>query len=347
MSDETRADAPRIDVEALARWLDDNGVPGAGDLPDLGSLSGGSQNELTLIKRGGRTMVMRKPPAGAVVERLDGIRREHRLVRALKGADVPHAEYVAGTDDPDLMGMPFYIMDAVDGWSPADLRGWEAPFDTDESVRPGLAFELVRGAALLGNVDWKARGLEGFGRPDNFHERQVDRWLAFLERIKCRELPGLDDASEWLRTHKPKHFKPGIMHGDYQFANVMYRHGAPAELAAIIDWEMTTIGDPLLDLGWILINWPTDGVEFEPGYVDLTGMPTRAEMCAHYELHSGRSTEDIDYYMVLARWKLAIVLEQGYSRFLSGAADNPMVEAFGPIVLDLMNKAGALARSLA
>lgn len=333
-----------IDVEAFARWMDANGVPGQGELPDLGSLTGGSQNELTLIRRGGRTMVMRRPPAGAVAERLDGIRREHRLVKALKGADVPHAAYVAGTDEADLLGMPFYIMDAVDGWSAADLGGWAEPFASDPATRPDLAYELVRGAALLGNVDWKARGLEGFGRPENFHERQVDRWLAFLDRVKCRELPGLDDASNWLRAHKPKHFAPGIMHGDYQFANVMYHHGAPGRLAAIIDWEMTTIGDPLLDLGWVMVNWPEEGDDPAAGYVDLTGMPSRDEMCAHYELHSGRSTQDIDYYLILARWKLGIVLEQGYSRFLAGAPVDPKVEAFGPIVLDLIRKAGEMAR---
>src|SRR5262245_63312438 len=152
-----------IDAETFARWMDDNGVPGKGELPELTALSGGSQNELTMIVRGGRKMVMRKPPAGAVEDRLDGIRREHRLVKALKGADVPHAAYVAGSDDTDLLGMPFYIMEIVDGWSPADLGDWAEPFKSDVSLRPGLAFELVRGAARLGNVDWKARGLEGLG----------------------------------------------------------------------------------------------------------------------------------------------------------------------------------------
>jgi aminoglycoside phosphotransferase (APT) family kinase protein len=342
------ADAgPSIDVEEFARWMDDNGVPGAGELPELGSLKGGSQNELTIIERGGQKMVMRRPPADAVADRLDGIRREHRLVKALKGANVPHAEYIAGTDEADLLGMPFYIMQAVDGWSQADLRGWAEPFASDASLRPGLAYELVRGAALLGNVDWQARGLEGFGRPENFHERQVERWMRFYDRIKCRELEGLDDAAAWLSTHQPASFTPGIMHGDYQFANVMYSHGAPANLAAIIDWEMTTIGDPLLDLGWVLVNWPREGDEpTSSSYIDFNGMPTMAEMCAHYELHSGRSTADIDYFIVLARFKLGIVLEQSYSRMLSGAKADPMYEAFGPIVADLISRAGSLARSL-
>ena len=334
----------QIDVQAFTRWMDEHDVPGKGEIPNLGSLSGGSQNELTIIERGGRKMVMRKPPHGAAADRFDGIRREHRLVRALKGANVPHAEFIAGTDESDLLGVPFYIMEAIDGWSPMDLGGWAEPFASDPSIRPGLAFELVRGAALLGNVDWKERGLEGFGRPENFHERQVDRWLTFLERIKCRELPGLMETAAWLRNHQPKHWTPGIMHGDYQFANVMYRHGAPAELAAIIDWEMTTIGDPLLDLGWVLVSWP-DGTEVQgaTNYVDLTGMPTIDEVRASYEKYSGKSTDDYIYYIVLARWKLGIVLEQGYSRFLSGAAVNPKVEAFGPVVLDLIRNAAVLA----
>jgi aminoglycoside phosphotransferase (APT) family kinase protein len=336
------SNSPQIDLAAFAHWMDDHGVPGTGELPDLGALSGGSQNELTIIRRGGRTMVMRRPPMGAVEDRLDGIRREHRLVQALKGADVPHAEYIAGSDDTDLLGSPFYIMDVVDGWSPADLQDWAEPFKSDLSLRPALAFELVRGAALLSKVDWQARGLTGFGRPENFHERQVDRWLAFLERSKCRELPGLTDAAAWLRSHQPTHWTPGIMHGDYQFANVMFRHGAPGELAAIIDWEMTTIGDPLLDLGWILVHWGPEADDMDR-YLDLTGMPTLEEMCAHYELHSGRSTDDIVYYIVLARWKLGIVLEQSYSRFLQGANVNPKVEAFGPLVLNLIRKAASLA----
>jgi len=113
-------DDAKIDVEAFARWMDDNGVPGKGELPVLTSLTGGSQNELTIIERTGQRMVMRRPPATAVADRLDGIRREHRLVKGVEGADVPHAQYIAGTDDAELLGMPFYIMEAIDGWSPAD-----------------------------------------------------------------------------------------------------------------------------------------------------------------------------------------------------------------------------------
>ena len=341
-------EAAPLDLVALARWMDAEGLAGAGEQPVVARLSGGSQNELYTLDRGGQRSVLRMPPVTAAAERMDGLRRELRLVRALKGSDVPHAELIAGDDTGAVLGAPFYLMHAVDGWSPADSRTWPAPFDTDLAARGELAFQLVDGIAKLARVDWRARGLEGFGRPENFHERQVDRWLAFLGGYRFRELPGLDEAADWLRTHRPRSYEPGIMHGDYQFANVMYSHGAPARLAAIIDWEMTTIGDPLLDLGWALLGWSRGE---EPGgnglgYVDLTGMPRRSALLEHYERVSGRSTEDIDYYLVLANWKLGVVLEKSYAAFVAGQPVDPKVEAFGPIVVDLLQTAADLARSL-
>jgi aminoglycoside phosphotransferase (APT) family kinase protein len=233
-------------------------------------------------------------------------------------------------------------MGFVDGWSPMELHGWAEPFASDEGARGGLAYELIDGIVQMGKVDWKAKGLSDLGRPDGYHERQVERWTRFFERIKGRELPGLDEASAWLATHKPLDFVPGVMHGDYQFANVMFRHGTPARMAAIIDWEMGTIGDPKIDLAWALGNWPEDTNSGErTGYVDITGMPGRSDLLAFYAERSGRQVDDFDYYTILARWKLAIVLEQGYQR----AAGDPKLEAFGDIVVDNMAQAAELAES--
>jgi aminoglycoside phosphotransferase (APT) family kinase protein len=287
---------------------------------------------------------MRIPPSTAPATRDDGIVREWRIIEALNGTDVPHTEAVALCDDKAVLGRTFYLMGFVDGWSPMGMDGghWPAPFDTDLEARRGLAFQLVEGIALLSKVDWKAKGLHDLGRPDGFHERQVDRWTAFLERIKGRELPGFDEAAAWLRAHKPIDFVPGLMHGDYQFANVMFHHGAPARLAAIVDWEMGTVGDPKLDLGWTVQGWPLDTSTPEASgssYVDMYGMPARDEVVAHYAQVSGRQVDDLDYYLVLAKWKLAVVLEQGFQR----AGDDPKLNAFGPIVLDLMRGAAELA----
>jgi aminoglycoside phosphotransferase (APT) family kinase protein len=234
-----------IDADRLADWMDGMGLAGKGEPLDTRFISGGTQNEIYEIRRGELHCALRIPPPEAPAPRDEGINREWRIIAALEGTDVPHTAAVAACDDPSVLGRTFYLMGFVDGWSPMDTsRVWPAPFDTDLDARAGLAYQLAEGIALLSRVDWRARGLEGLGRPDGFHERQVDRWTSFFERIKGRELDGIDEASAWLRAHEPIDYVPGIMHGDYQFANVMYHHGAPARLAAIVDWEMGTVGDP-------------------------------------------------------------------------------------------------------
>ena len=339
---------PVLDGERLDRlvaWLDAEGVPGAGSPLETRFLSGGSQNEIYELRRDGLHGAMRIPPPTAPADRAGGILREWRIIQALDGTDVPHTSAIAVCTDPSVLGRTFYVMGYVDGWSPMGLHGagWPEPFASDHAARQGLAYELVEGIARLSLVDWRAKGLDDLGRPDGFHERQVDRWTAFLERIKGRELPGFDEASAWLRSHQPLDYVPGIMHGDYQFANVMYHHGAPARLAAIVDWEMGTVGDPKLDLAWVVQSWPEDTsspMATTGSYVDMQHMPSRSDVLARYSEVSGRQVDDIDYYVVLARWKLAIVLEQGYQRASDGA---PMLQAFGPVVLDLMAGAAELA----
>jgi aminoglycoside phosphotransferase (APT) family kinase protein len=333
-----------IDIDRLGTWLDGQDVPGQGEPIECGFVSGGSQNEIYEIRRGDLHGALRIPPPGAPESRDDGIIREWRIIEALTGTDVPCTEAIASCADTSVLGRAFYLMGFVDGWSPMGLqdRKWPAPFDTDLEARAGLAYQLVEGIALLSNVDWQAKGLQDLGRPNGFHERQVDRWTAFLERIKGRELPGFDEAAAWLRAHRPIDYVPGLMHGDYQFANVMYEDGAPARLAAIVDWEMGTVGDPKLDLAWTVQSWPEDTMApeaGETGYVDMIGMPSREQMLRHYAEVSGRQVDDIDYYLVLAKWKLAVVLEQGFQR----AGDDEKLLAFGPIVLDLMQGAADMA----
>ena len=333
-----------IDIERLATWMDDRGLPGAGEPVEHAFVSGGTQNEIYEIRRGDLHAALRMPPPSAPDTRDAGILREWRIIAALDGTDVPHTPAIAACEDESVLGRSFYLMGFVDGWSPMNhTDGWPAPFDTDLEARQGLAFELVDGIALLSKVDWQAKGLADLGRPDGFHERQVDRWTAFLERIRGRELPGFHEAAAWLREHRPLDFTPGLMHGDYQFANVMYRHGAPARLAAIVDWEMGTVGDPKLDLAWVVNGWPEDPDAGGGGitYVDMKDMPSRTAVLDRYAEVSGRQVDDIDYYCVLAKWKLAVVLEQGFQR----AGDNAVLQSYGPVVLDLMQGAADLAES--
>ena len=326
--------------------MDSAALPGKGEPLTARFLSGGTQNVIYELRRGEEQCVIRMPPPGAPPDRDKGILREWRIIEALDGTEVPHTKAVGVCSDASVLGRPFYLMGFVDGWSPMDQHGkWPEPFDDDLSTRPGLSYQLAEGIALLSKVDWKAKGLHDLGRPDGFHERQVDRWIGFLERIKKRELPGLEVATDWLRAHKPLDFIPGLMHGDYQFANVMYRHGAPAQFAAIVDWEMGTVGDPKLDLGWMVQSWPVGRCSRWLVRRDELRRHARnadpRQVVAHYSEVSGRQVDDLDYYLVLAKWKLAIVLEQGFQR----AGDDEKLLAFGPVVTDLMASAAELAES--
>lgn len=345
---EDRHQAGLVDAVALARWLDAEGLPGRGELPELRAISGGASNEIFELRRAGRRMVLRRPPRNVPRGRNETMLREYRVLSALRDTDVPHARVLGGCDDPGVLGAAFYVMEHVDGWSPMQTQGWPAPFDADLAARRGLATELVDGIAALARVDWRAVGLEGFGRPGGFHQRQVDRWLHHLSQFRFREIPGLEEAAAWLRRHLPRRHPTGILHGDYQFANVMFRHGAPARLAAIVDWEMSTVGDPILDLAWVLMGWPDAGEgESRMGYVDYTGMPSRSEIMQRYAQRSGLDLDWIDYYVVLARFKMACVLEGGYARYVQGGADNPKMAAFGDVVLEMGRRAADLAAASA
>ncbi|MCW2549150.1 MAG: hypothetical protein JWN96_3610, partial [Mycobacterium sp.] len=258
--------------ERIAHWLDDLGL-GAGLELTMQPLGGGAQNDLWSLDRGDIELVLRRPPLESTPDRLATFEREQTLLRALVDTDVPHAKLV-GSGYDEVLGVPFFVMERVDGSSPTGLGAWPPPFHEDLEARSGHAFEIVGGAAMLANVDWRDRGLADFGHPDGFHDRQVDRWLTFYSRFRFRELPGIDAAAAWLRRNRPAHWTPGVMHGDYQFANVLFAHGAPAKLAAIIDWEMATIGDPLLDLGWALMAWGPEADDMPHArYMAMEGMP--------------------------------------------------------------------------
>jgi aminoglycoside phosphotransferase (APT) family kinase protein len=343
--DEART-AGLVDPERLGRWMDQQGLAGEGEPVEARFISGGASNEIFEIVRDDARFALRRPPRKVPEGRNETMRREYRIIAALADSDVPHPHAVAVCEDTDVLGATFYLMHFVEGWSPISVDEWPEPFLSDLDERRGLAIELVDAIARLARLDWQERGLDGLGRPDGFHERQVDRWYAHLERFRFRELPGLDDAGAWLREHKPRSYEPGIMHGDYQFANVMFADGAPARLSAIVDWEMGTVGDPLLDLAWVVMGWPDEGEDRSGGgYVDFTGMPDRADLLEHYATVSGRDVDEIDYYVILARFKMAIVLEGGYARYVAGGADNPKMASFGDVVLDMATNAADLART--
>ncbi|WP_405976234.1 phosphotransferase family protein [Streptomyces sp. NBC_00988] len=333
-----------LDRERLAAWLAGQSLVDRPEALVVDPISGGNQNIVARLGDGTRRMVLRRPPRIVPDGRDAAMEREFRLLTALEGTDVPHATPLALCTDHDVLGATFYVMSEVDGWSPAASMFWPEPFAPEHGVAPRrrLALELVRGLATLSAVDWQARGLTGFGRPDGFHERQVDRWTAHWDRFRFRDIPGLTEAGAWLRENVPSRWTPGIMHGDYSFLNVMFRHGPEPALAAVVDWEMATVGDPVLDLAWLMRQWPARAEDVHSRYVDYTGMPLRDEMVDIYRELTGNPLDHYRYYQVLANFKLAIVLEGGYARYLNGEVDNPKVAHYNDSILD----AGRVAAEL-
>jgi aminoglycoside phosphotransferase (APT) family kinase protein len=305
--------------------------------------SGDSNLMFTVAGEGGR-WVLRCPPSVKNDRTAHDVLREYRMLEALERTDVPHPRPVVACEDADVLGAPFYVMEHVDGFSPSDpLPGRWA--DDHEALR-GIGPAAAEALAALAEAPWREIGLEGFGRPEGFLERQVPRWLRQLEGYRSRELPGLDEVARWLEEHRPPDQPPAILHGDFHLRNVMFGPEPPARVAAIVDWEMATIGDPLLDLGALLATWSEPGEEvFMNGAVtDRPGMATRTEIAAAYERRSSRSLEHVDYYMALALFKLACILEGSYSRLLAGDSEHAGHRSYETLVPIMVHRAHAITR---
>ena len=319
------APAVPVDLTALAAWMDAEGL-GAGPIEEAALLAGGTQNILLKFRRGGRSFVLRRPPPHPRANSNETMRREARVLGALADTAVPHPRLIAACPDESVIGAAFYLMEPVDGFNATVAL--PAPHAESEAMRRRMGLALIEGIAALGALDFRELGLEGLGRPDHFLERQVERWrrqlasyAEFSSWAGPGEIPGVETVASWLETHRPTHFEPGVIHGDYHLANVMYRHDGP-ELAAIVDWELTTIGDPLLDLGWVLATWPEpDNIAVEAMAVEpWSGFPTAAALVEHYGARTTRDVSRIDWYAVLACYKLGIILEGTHARAGAGLA---------------------------
>nr|WP_067707824.1 phosphotransferase family protein [Nocardia yamanashiensis] len=336
-----------VDLSALGGWMDAQGLP-EGEITDLAPLGGGTQNIMLRFARGGREFVMRRPPKHPRAVSNEVLRREARLLGALRETDVTTPRLIAACMDESVLGgSVFYLMDPVDGFNP----GAELPdaYAGDDSMRHAMALSAVEGIARLGNVDYEALGLADFGKPDGFLERQVSRWLRELEGYGTNDgysgpdIPHLDRVARWLEGNRPRSWRPGIMHGDCHLANMMFRWDVP-ELAAMVDWEMSTIGDPLLDLGWQIATSPAGaaGAAVTPALAAAGGVPTAAEMIEHYARFSDRDLSAISWYTVLAGFKLGIILEGTYARAAAGKAPREIGDKLHGITVQLFAEAAAL-----
>jgi aminoglycoside phosphotransferase (APT) family kinase protein len=335
-----------VDVDRLARWMDAQGL-GKGPIADLVPLGGGTQNIIVRFQRGSSRFVLRRPPAHLRANSNETMLREARVLSALTRTDVPHPRLIAACDDTEILGAIFYLMEAVDGFCAPE--GLPALHSGSADIRRRMGLALMEGAAALGALDYRAVGLGDFGKPDGFLERQTARWRSQLERYAelpgwpgPGSIPGVTKVERWLEENVPlSSYRPGIIHGDYHIANVLFRPHGP-EVAAIIDWELATIGDPLLDVGWMLSLWPDpDGSMPDPEIAvsPWQGFPTTSELTAHYAACSGRDMAALPWFAVLACYKLGILLEGTHARACAGKAPRKIGDRLHAVAVRLFERA--------
>jgi aminoglycoside phosphotransferase (APT) family kinase protein len=290
--------------------------------------------------------VLRRPPRPPLPPSAHQVLREARLLRALEGTPVRVPRVLATCDDEAVLGAPFYLMKEVHG----SVITTEVPpaIDTPEGRRR-IAEELVDGLVEVHEVDWRACGLEGYGKPSGYLERQLRRFTGLWEHNKTRELPIVEEVGEWLARNMPESPESTIVHGDYRLGNVMMADDAPPRLVAIFDWEMSTIGDPLADVGYLTVTWAEAGDPPDISYSSLSaatrreGFLGRAELVARYEERSGRPVAALGWYQALALWKAAVFMEGNYKRFTAGSTDDPYLALFDEGVPALAEKAREVA----
>ena len=333
-------------VAALTGWVRAQGI--GSEVTDVVPLAGGSQNVVVRLRIDGRRLVLRRPPPHPRPNSDRTMLREIAVLRTLAGGPVPHPRLVAACEDPDVLGVVFYLMDEVDGFNPGN-EITEA-YVRDPSLRHQVGLNYAADVARLGQAAWRGSPLADWKRPGSFLQRQVPQWRKAVAAYRSQDgyafdsLPGVDELADWLEAEAPSAYEPGIVHGDIHLNNTMLRRQTP-EVAAFVDWEMCTIGDPLLDLGWMLVCWPVPPNPLgSAGYLaELGGLASRTELLTAYRRAGGRGTERLDWYLALACLKLGVVIEGTWARYLAGRATREAGERLHASAVTLMALGGAVA----
>lgn len=319
-----------VDEDALAEYLAANLEP-ADDLT-VELHDAGHSNETVFLEWGDRELVLRRPPPGETAETAHDVLREHRVVSSLADTDVPVPTTLLACDDHDVIGADFFVMERVAG---DVMREVELPRFADPANRRRVGETLVDVLAAIHRVDYETVGLGDFGRPAGYTARQVERWhrqfaWAFEVTEAVRAVPAIVEIGEWLDDARPEEHPYALVHGDYKLDNVMYAPGAPPEVASVFDWELSTLGDPRADLGYLLAFWrdPDDASpaipELVPTFTEQEGFPTRRVLVERWEDASGLTFAHERFYRTLAVYKLAAFGEMFFRRHLEGNADDPL-----------------------
>jgi aminoglycoside phosphotransferase (APT) family kinase protein len=333
-----------VSSERLAAYLDQR--LGQVEPITVEPMQGGGSCEIFAVDRGDEHWVLRRAPRHFNVAGAHDVVREFRILDAIQDTAVPLARPVLACDDPDVFGAPFYVMERIDG------RPVLASVPAAWSGRPethGAALEqLVDALVAIHGVDWEACGLGDLApRRDRYLAHQVERWLDKLASYGGRDVPAAHDVADWLAAHCPPQQPFALCHGDYKLDNVLFSPDTTPHLLAVVDWEMASVGDPLVDLAWALIFHPCEGTiplgrSKEPTF-SLEHVPGRAALVDRYADDSSRDVSGLGWYDVYARWKLAIALEGSYAKFVQGRSDKPIHEFFGTQVDLLLASAQELS----
>jgi len=343
--------ASPVDPTALAGWIR-RALPGGGDV-SISPLGEGHSNLTFLVRRGGEEWVLRRPPVGPLLPTAHDVVREYRVLTLLGAAGhvrVPRT--VAVCTDAAVIGAPFYLMQRQDGAVIRDaLPPWLA---ADVDAQRALGLDLADTLAEIHRADWRPFVGAGLGKESGYLERQLRRWVGQREGIeaavaatgaRARQLPDYDAVRDWLRAHLPAEVEPAVVHGDFKLDNVIVGPGDQPRVAAVVDWEMATVGDPRADLGYLLSFWPEPGEEFALGDLVASGpgFPARADLVTRWADATGRDPGETRWFVALAVWKLAILLEASYHRHLAGMADDPFFATLDVGVPALLARAREVA----
>lgn len=313
-----------LDRDGLVEWLND-AVGIAVDRTRLAAsrFAGGNSNETYLLTDGASSWVIRRPPEHSLDPSAHSMEREWRILSALGPTAAPTPTVLGYCRESDVIGAEFILMEYIPH-STAILDVLPEPYELPSSLI-AIGNGVVDTLATMASVDWKAAGLEGFGRPDAFLQRQVPRWESQYRRNQVRDIPAFERLATWLAENLPPEQPPGIMHGDFHLDNCLLSVHRP-EVLAVVDWEMATIGDPLVDLGLFLDFW-SDRPCNPPAMARvqavsrLGGAPSRELLIERYARRSGRDVSAIRWYEAFAFWKLAVVIESAWGQHVRGELD--------------------------
>ncbi len=342
------ARAPRageeLDKRALAAWLADTLPEIAGQPIEIQQFPGGHSNLTYLVRVGERELVLRRPPVGSKVKSAHDMGREVRVLSRLAPAWSPAPRPIAECDDPSVIGSPFYLMERKRGV--ILRREPPAGVSIDAPTARRLSEVLVDGLAELHAIDFAAIGLGDLGKPDGYVDRQVRGWTERYAGSRTDEIPVVERVAGWLASHMPASPPPALIHNDYKYDNIVLDSHDLTRIVGVLDWEMATLGDPLMDLGTSLAYWveagdPPGMIAMRFGPTTLPGMMTRGEIAARYAERTGRPIDHIVFYYAFGLFKTAVVAQQIYWRWKQGLTRDPRFEPFLLAVGALCEQAAA------